>query len=1298
MDVRLAPDPPVSWQGLLGYLNFSDGRPDPRFQQQLHAAFQIVAGRPDPCMALAELLREELEKLRESGSAAFRDIAQARFAIRAGLIEFPPAYLEFHDDLFAHVKPETLLTPFFLARALEALLQQRRRAAADESSPGFIRDVIHSLDDYVGYRPVPVLESRQTIEAYPHEKIRPVPLYLKGVGVSAGPYRDLVLQALSILQSTPLELLEDAQFEADALEELAFDPRAYDHNHPANRRPNYIFGEWDSHHIDQKGRYSRFVVRKTILDLLLRRINEGHRLEFKVDPSTKNYVVTFSVPFPADDKGLEAAAVLAGTTLMASMLSGSGPSAHDSAVTLSTIVPKIAKLRDEFYHQLINSLEEPAAGRLKADAEKTRQPFGGVRQSLNQAIAQDRAMHLQERHLAVLFAVLGFPAESRDRAARVAAPGVSFVIEPRVRLTEAVAATRDGRLDDALRLINETVDIVQRGIDCGALVDPWNVLGFQGLFPLFQSREDSVHDPRLDELLSIVEDVFDGYSTVVIDAAARGDPVTRDRALSAMRGVAEWWDRFATYEVSDVRRVNGTEAVEGAEHVANALARWQQAGGAAAFAGPSGSVAFWREHLEGFRTPAAFGRVVTALLERGDLPASMALLMTWLSQAPDTPLGDEEMSFNKLSLRWLGLARGAAEPARLVGRFFELLEANAETYWFAPELEGPTGNGNDDDDGDTFEAAYEGMTFRDSADDGTEGALVGGEASAEPFSLDDQADRIREHIKFLNTLAELLREAASVPGSPAKLVSAWRRLAVDRARQLEAMLGPLNDVPIPAPDTASFESSVEYDRRRETKESLVEETIASALAFRRAARALGPPAPKTRGLFPWEAAASQLERDLRAGDAAAVAHNLDAFLQEFGREPLLYVPVGAGGEPDQVLHARAAQSILHELLERLPRLGLLRETFALTRLARRMEQNSPPEGKRVTEFDRLFPVGLRGSIECLLDAVEAEPTEPDGQTIQAMLNALTKPYLKLWLKHSQSLRLSVLETVQGAAEWQQIERFVRRFGLDLFTAQTLNLANLRALLHRGVNDWLERLPNQDNPPEKFLDALDKDLPRGQAAHLLELIFNAVAENYDEYRDYNTTTTQSDYGQNLFLLLDFLRLKAGYERDNWRLKPLLLTHEVLCRRRRTADAARWQDEISGYTRAQSEQHLRELAKVETKHAIKLRTVRERLDERFVARLAQDRLAALLIPLWEAARRDPASATDWLKQFTAALEPFTNNPVGAGLETPGWIRRLEREMARFRAKELKQAADPLRPIPLNQLRQQLTGDWDERNELP
>lgn len=1286
MDAREAPEPPVNWQSLLGYLNFSDGKSDARFQQQWHAAFRQVSEETDRVAALAALLHRELDGLHAAGSPAFRDVSQARAVIDQSLRELPPAYRQFHADLLAHQDDAVLFAPFFLSRGVEAVLQTR---AAGESD--IVAAAVNRLNDYVGYRPVPVLETRAGVDYFPHEKVRPIPLYLKGVGVAAGPYQAILVEALQILRETPSDLLDEAQFQPDALEELALDPRAYDHNHPANRRPNYVFGEWDPHHIDSRGRFTRFVVRQIILDLLAKRAAE-RTLEFKVDAATRSLVATFSVPFVDDgDRRFESAAVLAGTMLMASMLCGSGPAAHESATTLANLVPRIARFRDEYYDRLIERTHGPRGDRLREDAVKSRQPFGGVRQSLNQALAQDRALHMQERHLAVIFALLGYPEESRQRSANVNAPGVRFVIEARIRLTEAALACHQGKPADALPLLEDTAGLIRRGIDCGALVDPWNILGFQGLYPLFQSREDSVHDPRIDELLSIMSELFEGFSTVVIESAARGDAATRGRALEVMQALADWWDKFATTEVSDVRRVHGGEAVESADHVAAALVKWRQAG----VTGTSASVAFWREHLEGFRAPAAFSRVVAALLDRHDYPASMALLMAWLSQAPGVPLGEGDFSFHDLAVQWLkrAAARGD-ETARLVPRFFELLEANAENYWMTPQLEGVV-TGQSEGGDDTFEAAYEGVTFEDSTDDGNEGSLVGDESELRPFSLQEQAEGLRERLRFLSTVAELIRAAGTALSSG--LAATLAKTAQERLGELDELTNRLNAVPLPTPDATSFESSVEFDQRRETKESLLEDAIGASLAFRQALRSLAAVPKAVKGQPRWERSAGRLLQLLKSNDAEAVQRALRDVLPDFAGEPLLYVPVGAGGDPRQVLRARNAQAILQTFMERLPHLGLLRESYQLTRIARRMEQNSPPEGRRVTEFDRLFPVGLRASIETLIDSLERASPEPDGEVVLDMLNHLTRPYLKLWLKHSQSLRLSVLETVQGSSEWQQIETLIGKYGKELLTAQVLNLANLRAILHRGVEDWIDQLPKLDEPPENFLAAIDRGLPKAQAVRLLEVILQSVVENYDEYRDYNTTTTQSDYGNNLFILLDFLRLKSAYERDNWRLRPLLLTHEVLCRRNRTADAARWQEVISAYFRAQSEQHLQELGRLEGRHGIKLRTVRERLEERFVSSLAQDRLAAQLPSLWNAARKPGSDVTPLLLQFNESLNWFTANPVGAGLETPTWIRRLEREMVRIRQRELQPPSTELPPPPLPQLRRQFGSDWEDADDL-
>ena len=64
---------------------------------------------------------------------------------------------------------------------------------------------------------------------------------------------------------------------------------------------------------------------------------------------------------------------------------------------------------------------------------------------------------------------------------------------------------------------------------------------------------------------------------------------------------------------------------------------------------------------------------------------------------------------------------------------------------------------------------------------------------------------------------------------------------------------------------------------------------------------------------------------------------------------------------------------------------------------------------------------------------------------------------------------------------------------------------------------------------------------------LRIVLQAVVENYEEYKDFNATTTQSDYGENLFILLEFLRLKTDYERHAWHFRPLVLAHDVLARR-------------------------------------------------------------------------------------------------------------------------------------------------------
>ena len=144
--------------------------------------------------------------------------------------------------------------------------------------------------------------------------------------------------------------------------------------------------------------------------------------------------------------------------------------------------------------------------------------------------------------------------------------------------------------------------------------------------------------------------------------------------------------------------------------------------------------------------------------------------------------------------------------------------------------------------------------------------------------------------------------------------------------------------------------------------------------------------------------------------------------------------------------------------------------------------------------------------------------------------------------------------------------------------------------------------------------------REEPCDFLELMLQAVVENYEEYKDYNTTTTQSDYGENLHVLLEFLRLKALYERHAWQFRPLVLAHEVLARRGRDAAAVRWEQSVAQFTQERAARHLEQLARLERATGVHLSTVADRLDERFVKPLALDRLCALIEPAMIEARRD------------------------------------------------------------------------------
>ena len=312
------------------------------------------------------------------------------------------------------------------------------------------------------------------------------------------------------------------------------------------------------------------------------------------------------------------------------------------------------------------------------------------------------------------------------------------------------------------------------------------------------------------------------------------------------------------------------------------------------------------------------------------------------------------------------------------------------------------------------------------------------------------------------------------------------------------------------------------------------------------------------------------------GDSQGVRAALPVFLTQFEREPLLLPDLETGGNPRDILRVRLAQSVMRALVANLPRLGLLRETYQLLKKAREMEQASRPEGRGVTEFNLLFQAGLQGVTEAVVQSAP-DWRLPDNGLVR-LLEQLTRPFLALWVSHSQSLHLSSLELVRSDDEWTAQREFVRRYGRDLFHARFMTLATVRGILHRGAGAYLKYLEDNPDPlhPVLLIEELDQQIPRAAAERLLAGVLRAVVENYEEYKDYNTTTAQSDYGENLHLLLDFLRLKASYQRHEWQCRPLWVVHAVLARQGTKAAAQLWQDAFTQLVREHAERHLEELA--------------------------------------------------------------------------------------------------------------------------
>ncbi|HEX4414667.1 MAG TPA: hypothetical protein VH107_13625 [Lacipirellulaceae bacterium] len=1315
----------------VGYLNFSSGASDPKFLRTLDALFESIDARGDrtqpPLSILCDWLGCRMDFL-TANSTTYRDVTQARAVITILREHLAPAYRAFHRDLIWHQSDADLWRPLFVGRAIEAILSQ---GPPWEDTQRIVDRSLEALNDYIGYRPIAVLESERQMEPYAHERVRPIPLYIKDVGVAPGIYRELIERALAILNETDPEIRQQAWFDPQLVEELALDPRAYDFDHPASKRPNHHFGQWDLNHVDNRGYYRRFVLQQMTLDALLSRLDDA--VHGKSDPEISTDIVREELMF-------EAAAVLAGTILMASGTTGNGPGCHNSDTTLSNLLPHIAAYRDQFYDNLLTHSSGPLGERLRAEAQRTRQPFGAARQHLNHELARRRAVQMQHVHLAQLYARMGYPDAALAEANGVRIASARMLCQIYCLLTAGHQAIDAHQLDTVARTLPEIEKLLQRGIECGALVDPWNIIGFGGNFSLFPALENTVHDFRVDDLIDLVEQILDLAARAWTEAAALDDTKRETEFSAALGRLAAWWDKYATSGVGGVKRVVGKEIEVSTNLVAGALSAWHKAGAAA------GDVKFWSMFVDQFDSPKAFQLVVEALLERGDRVASMALMLQWVSQVEYTPLEDGDASFHPLVLRWLRTVENYEDATGedqwpLVAKFLQHLEASADIYWQVPEFElasssesaaeneddvddelageideeseDDTSDGADswqDDDPDRiFSAAYEDMVYQDSTDDGFDAGIIDEYTDGTELELEEESQRLGQRLEFLSTISRLWRQTAIAWKMDAhnaerhELLENWCGQAMSRHEKLLELAEAVHQYRIPQP-RGSHDSMVEFDHQRMVKDSLLEHIIATAVETVGAGRLIlatsvreGDPSEEHCHVDDGESVA--VLRGLLANDAAAVTRHWPQFLKWLSDQELLYVPLSKGGKPRRIVRARSLGQLLHDLLSWLPRLGLIRETCQLLDAAQLMEADHPVGPGAVTEYDRLFTSGYQAIVRALVDSAEDWDderaaktssqlliTRPSDTMLVEALQDLTETQLNRWLAHSRTLRLSVVERLSADNEWQGFVAFVERYGHDLFTQKFLNLGNLRAILHQHAGVWLSNLEHSEDDSEiRLVTELGHGIPREEAAKWLSLALEAIVENYREYRDYNTTTTHSDHGELLYTLIDFIRLRANYDRVAWNLRPVVMAHEILVRHNRPTAAELWQQALAERTAETAAANLARFEELCHQYGVRLPSVAERLGERFTRPLAIDRVRALVGPAVDAAETEDRAPITALEQEISSL---AQDPAGAGLDLPDWLAALEEEVSHVRCRRRHQTIEDT-PRRIRQVH--LT--WDE-----
>ena len=1280
---------------VVGYLNFSSGARDPRFFATVNRVFLEAAGSSPETFeqaTLVELPAEVNHRFRqllweapdrvEKTDPAFRDTTQARAVLRLAFEVVLPAYRSFHEDLLEHQEEWIFYQPFFVARVLEAILQAGEPWDEEER---ITREALARLNDYVGYRPVPVLETRQ-YEPYPHERLCPVPLYIAGAGIACSPYASIVRKGLKILETLPGWICREADFYLDQLEELAFDPRPLDPRHPINHRPNHVYGTWDPHRLNQKGRFCRYVAQQLILDFLRDWLDQELK-EQKAPPEALLW---------------EAGGAFAGTLLMSVGITGGSPSAIPSTENLSRLVLKIAQYREEFYQWLLRQIPSGLRRHFREEEKAHRVVFGSVRRAINQRLNDYRTSQSHRARFVQLVAELG--QEEIVQRQLPAIRGVNTRME--ARIYAAIHACRskveEGHLEEAANQLPEIFRLVLRGIDCGALVDPWNVLGFAGFYPLSPAPEDSILDDRIPQLIALVERVFDLHAEVMKAAAAVGRRDIVEKVDVHLRELADWWDQFATTKVSGVVSFSGKLAAESARAVAAAIYAWYQGGAA------TGDVGFWREHVSRFPAGKAFASAVQTLLEHNDLVGALALMINWVSSDSEVGLRDGSHNFPSVAARWMytlweGSPRNQpagqerypqpktlSEKWQWTRRFFDYLEANAPQLWKVPQFqlassgeqesreigeEEPSSlQGFSEDFDDLFAAAYEGVTYRDSALDGVDAELLEKKFGGIDSELLAELKRLSDHLLFHFMLATLWQytafQALGHPEiDPRDTFKQWRETARGFSAGLRRLLLAVMRYRI-EPASSSLEDMSECGQRLQIKEILLHRIMETWIKMEEArwTLALFLPDEDLEQGETTDKVFHVLRRVFRATLELGDVSFTGAWRQLLGvldRFPWHFSALETADNPEAIVRARVAGSLFARWVNILPRMGKLRETVRLIERLVNLEKVSGGGGRQITQIADLILAATEGLARALVLSAETWPmsVEERKDNLYLFCHRVAHRIFLNWRSYGFHILLSPVERLFDVEVLQDVQRFISEYGHDLFTQAFLNYPNILGLLKLGPLAYIQRLIEQpgDEPlPRAFEHVRKGRLAPETLARFLRLTLEPVLSYYSHYIDYNSSTTQSDRGENFMILLRYLMAVGTIHRVLWNCEPFFRFSRVLLQANEPDLARDLGRSVLQYVGPEFGIVHAGLNHLAEETGVRLMTVERVVEDGIDYPLRLEELRYWASQLAEACSQDQAhEAALKLEQLA---EEFLAKPRETGFEPPEWLEVLQEEFQR------------------------------------